>query len=101
MLLTRRDIFLKIEAVSNYSPYAPITCSRHYGRDCMFGPGHETGRLSVQEILAASLDALVFREYLDPAYSVPNTAKLIPADVNEPPWYRRVPGAVLYAKPGE
>jgi len=101
MHLKRRDIFLKIEHVKGYSPYAPILCSRHYGRDCMFNSGHESGRLSAQEILGASLDALVFREYFDPAYSVANTAKLVPADVNEPPWYRRVPGAVLYAKPGE
>lgn len=97
----RRDIFLKIEAVKDYSPYAPLLCARHYGRDCMFNAGHESGRLSAQEILGAGLDALVFREYLDPGYSIPNTAKLIRADANEPPWYRRVPGAVLYAKPGE
>jgi FtsP/CotA-like multicopper oxidase with cupredoxin domain len=49
----------------------------------------------------AALDALVYREYLDPAYTIPNTAPIIAADGNEPPWNRRVPGAVLYAKPGE
>lgn len=47
------------------------------------------------------LDAVTYREYLDSAYTVPQTAPLIPADVNEPPWNRRIPGAVLYAEPGE
>ncbi len=96
-----RDIFLQIETVPAYSPLAPITGSRRYGRDCMFGTGHEYGRLTAGEILAASLDALVYREYLDPNYTIPNTAPIVAADRNEPPWDRRVPGAVLYAKPGE
>ncbi|HYT61597.1 MAG TPA: hypothetical protein VEL06_15575, partial [Haliangiales bacterium] len=97
----RRDLFLKIEPLNSYSPLAPIVCSRHYGRDCMFNPGHESGRTAPKEILGASLDALVYREYLDPNFHFPNTNKLINADVNEPPWNRRVPGAVLYALPGE
>ena len=97
----RRDIFLKIERVAEYSPLAPILCSRHYGRDCMLGPGHESGRIPPDEIMAASLDALVYREYLDPAYTIPNKAKIVEADANEPPWDRRVPGAVIYARPGE
>ena len=101
MEFRRRDIFLKIEPLNGYSPLAPITCARQYGRDCMFGEGHENGRVSPQEIFAASLDALVFREYLDPDYTIPNTKKIIESDVNEPPWNHRVPGAVLYAKPGE
>ena len=42
--------------------------------------------LSADEILASTLDALVYREYLDPHFSIPNKAKLVPADVNEPPW---------------
>jgi hypothetical protein len=70
----RRDIFLKIERLDAYSPLAPILCARHYGRDCMFGPGHELGRLSNEEIMGATVDALVFREYLDPHYTIPNTA---------------------------
>ncbi|MGH9931318.1 MAG: LodA/GoxA family CTQ-dependent oxidase [Pyrinomonadaceae bacterium] len=97
----RRDIYLKIEALNAYSPLAPIVCARHYGRDCMLNPGHEAGRVSPSEIFEASLDALVYREYLDPGYSTPNKAKLVSSDVNEPPWNRRVPGAIIYAKPGE
>jgi FtsP/CotA-like multicopper oxidase with cupredoxin domain len=63
--------------------------------------GHELGRVTRDEIFTTTLDALVFHEYLDPHYTVPNKAKLIQADVNEPPWGNRVPGAVLYAQPGE
>jgi len=96
-----RDVYLKIESISGYSPLAPVICARHYGRDCMFNEGHELGRLTADEIDAAALDALVYREYLDADYSVPKRDKLIHADANEPPWDRRVPGAVLYANPGE
>lgn len=99
--LKRRDIFLKIEPLSGYSPLAPIICARHYGRDCMFGEGHEYGRLTPAEIFGATLDALVYREYLDPDYTIHNTKKIIESDANEPPWDRRVPGTVLYARPGE
>jgi len=101
MEFRRRDIFLKIEPLSSYSPLAPIVCSRRYGRDCMFNPGHEYGRVSPAEILGSTLDALVYREYLDPHFLTPNTAKIVQADVNEPVWNRRIPGAVLFAKPGE
>jgi FtsP/CotA-like multicopper oxidase with cupredoxin domain len=98
---SRRDIFLKIEPLDRYSPLAPVTCARRFGRDCMFNEGHELGRVSPQEIAAATVNAIVYREYLDPDYTVPNTAKLVPADVNEPPWNRRVPGALLWTRPGE
>ena len=98
---TRRHVFLRIEPMSAYSPLAPVVCARKYGRDWMYNPGHELGRLQPGEIQEATLDALVYREYLDPHYTIPNTAKIVPADINEPPWNRRVPGAVLYARPGE
>jgi hypothetical protein len=87
-----RDIFLQIETVLGYSPLAPIIGSRRYGRDCMFGTGHEYGRLSAGEILGASLDTLVYREYLDPHYAIPNTAPIVAADRNEPP-FRPLSGA--------
>ena len=67
----------------------------------MRGPGHEIGRVQPSEIAASTVDALIYREYLDEHYTVPNTAKLVESDVNEPPWYRRIPGAVLYAEPDE
>jgi FtsP/CotA-like multicopper oxidase with cupredoxin domain len=97
----RRDVFLKIERMPGYSPLAPLVGSRSYGRDAMYNAGHEIGRVQPSEIAAATLDALVYREYLDPHFSIPNTAKLVASDINEPPWDRRVPGAVLYAEPGE
>src|SRR5215831_18266839 len=96
-----RDIYLNIEPLDAYSPLAPLTCARRYGRDCMFNEGHEAGRIPADEILAAALDALVYREYRDPHYTLPVTTRLIAADVNEPPWDRRIPGAIIYAKPGE
>src|SRR6266581_4162734 len=99
--MPRRDIYLKIEPIPAYSPLAPILCARRYGRDCMRNPGHEIGRVTAEEIFATTIDALVYREYLDPQYTRPDTAKLVGSDVNEPPWDRRVPGCVLYAEPGE
>ena len=101
MHFRRRDIFLKIESLLSYSPVAPVACARHFGRDCMFNSGHESGRIPAQEILGSTADGLVYREYLDSHYTTPNKAKLIEADVNEPPWDRRIPGCLLYAKPGE
>src|SRR3954471_8146081 len=99
--LTRRDVFLKIERVAGYSPFAPEPCSRRWGRDAMFNVGHELGRVQTGEIIASTLDALVFREYFDTHFTVPNTARIVAADVNEPAWDRRIPGSVLYARPGE
>jgi len=97
----RRDVFLKIEQLLSYSPLAPIVCASRYGRDCMYNTGHEYGRVGADEILNSMLDGLVYREYLDPHFTVPNKSKIVQADVNEPPWNRRIPGCVLYARPGE
>jgi FtsP/CotA-like multicopper oxidase with cupredoxin domain/sugar lactone lactonase YvrE len=96
-----RDIFLQIEPLHDYSPLAPLLCARRYGRDCMLNENHELGRIPAEEILARRLDALVYREYLDADYTIPNMAPIVPSDSMEPPWDRRVPGAVLWAKPGE
>ncbi|WP_372524306.1 LodA/GoxA family CTQ-dependent oxidase [Piscinibacter sp.] len=96
-----RDIFLQIEPLADYSPLAPLLCARRYGRDCQFNEGHELGRIPAEEILEARVDALVYREYLDADYTVPNTAPLVPSDSAEPPWDRRVPSAIIWAKPGE
>src|SRR5580765_8238376 len=98
---SRRDIFLKIEPVTGYSPLAPRPCARRWGRDAMFNPGHELGRVQAGEIVATTLDLLVYHQYFDTHYTRPNTAKIVRADVNEPRWNRRVPGCVLYARPGE
>ena len=96
-----RDYFLQIEPVLSYSPLAPIRCARHYGRDCMRGQGHEIGRVMPEEIFSTTFDALVYRRYHDAAYTVPVTDPLVAADVNEPPWDRRIPGSVLFADVGD
>lgn len=59
----RRDIFLKIEPVADYSPLSPDPCARRWGRDDMFSVGHELGRVQPGEITATTLDALVYHEY--------------------------------------
>src|SRR5258708_17897617 len=89
--MAHHNFFLQIEPVLAYSPLAPIRCARHYGRDCMRGSGHEIGRVTPEEIFGSTFDALVYRRYHDAAYTAPVTDPLVAADVNEPPWDRRVP----------
>ena len=99
-----RDIYLKIERIEEYSPVQPQEKSVppiEYGRDCMRNKGHEDGTIPEAEIAARSLTALVYREYLDPDYLVPKVDKLVHADINEPVFDRRVPGTVIYTRPGE
>ena len=101
-MLKCRDIYLKIERLPGYSPLASDDAERIlFRRDCMYNHGHEDGRIPDSEVALSRLDAIVFREYLDPGYTIPNTAKLINADVNEPAFDRRIPGAVIYTEPGE
>ena len=61
------------------------TCGFEQPPHCAFLP-----RVQADEILASTLDALVYREYLDPHFTIPNTSKIVPSDVNEPVWSRRV-----------
>src|SRR5213076_1571181 len=92
------------EAVPGYSPVEPddhTTPPVQYRRDCMRTPGHEDATVPADEVEARRLTALVYREYLDPGYLIPRPDKLVVADVNEPAFNRRVPGAVLYARPDE
>ena len=97
-----RDIYLKIERIPAYSPVAPDDAEHHkHRRDCMRNPTHEDTHVPHAEVEQRKLDAVVYREYLDPAFTIPNTAPIAPADINEPRYDRRVPGAVLYAGPGE
>ena len=100
--MRRRDVYLKIEKLPAYSPVAPDDAEHHrHRRDCMRHPGHEDGTIPQAEVDRRRLDAVVFREYQDAAYTVPQLAKLIDADINEPRPERRIPGALLYAEPGE
>jgi FtsP/CotA-like multicopper oxidase with cupredoxin domain len=99
-----RDVYLKIETIHHYSPVEPedhAGAPRKYGRDCMYNVGHEDGLIPAGEIEARSLSPLVYREYLDPGFSIPKPDKLIATDINEPIFEHRVPGTVIYCRPGE
>ena len=99
-----RDIYLRIETISGYSPVEPddhVSPPIQYRRDCMRNEGHEDGAISTDEVAARRLTALIYREYLDAQFLFPKPEKLIAADVNEPAFVRRVPGTVIYATPGE
>jgi hypothetical protein len=99
-----RYIYLKIETIHDYSPVEPddhVTSPIKYKRDCMRNAGHEDGTIPPAEVEARRLTALVYREYLDPDFFVPKPDKLILADINEPAFDHRVPGTVIYARPGE
>jgi plastocyanin len=95
------DVYLKIESITNYNPVNPQPKPMQvYRRDCLRGMGHEDGNIPLSEVAARSLTALVYREYLDSAYTIPKPDKLVLADINEPVYYGRVPGTVIYAHPG-
>ncbi|SCY11334.1 Multicopper oxidase with three cupredoxin domains (includes cell division protein FtsP and spore coat protein CotA) [Nitrosospira sp. Nl5] len=97
-----RHIYLKIEAVPNYSPVAPDDAEHHKHRlDCMRNMDHADATIPQSEVDRRSLDALVYREYLDAAYTVLNNTPLIAADINEPRVERRIPGTVIYTQPDE
>lgn len=99
---TIRHIYLKIEEIAGYSPVEPSShAAANYRRDCMYNTGHEDGTIPLSEVNARRLDALIYREYLDPDYLIPKPDKLILADVNEPIYPHRVPGTVIYTRPGE
>lgn len=102
--MATRDIYLKIEPIPNYSPVAPdmhVSPPIVYARDCMRNMGHENGSIPDDEVAARRLTALIYREYLDPQYLIPKPDKLVAADVNEPAFTRRVPGTVIYVRPGD
>src|SRR5918995_76644 len=97
-----RDVYLQIERIPAYSPVAPDEGEHgRYKRDCMRHHGHEDARIPDAEVERRRVDAVVYREYLDSSYTVPNMAKVVEHDVTEPPWDRRIPGCVLYAEPNE
>ena len=52
--------------------------------------GHEDARIPLTEVLRRQVDALVYREYTDATYTTPVTDAIIPEDLTEPPWNRRI-----------
>lgn len=99
--LTERHVYLKIERIEGYSTVKPQDKGGAYGRDCMRNHGHMDGTIPETEIEARSLDAVVYREYLDSGYLIPKPNKLIAADINEPTYTHRVPGTIIYTRPNE
>lgn len=102
--MAERDIYLKIEQIEDYSTVEPDEKAAPpiaYRRDCVRNPGHENGTIPEAEVKARSLTALVYREYLDPGYTLPKVDKIILNDINEPVFDRRIPGTVIYAHPGD
>gem|GEM_PF-1348296 len=100
MAWSEQHVFLKIERMEGYSPVKPLeeeAAQEEFARDCMRNTGHEDGKIPPAEIQARSLDAVIYREYLDSGYIIPKTDKLIAADINEPLYESRVPGTVIYA----
>jgi plastocyanin len=99
-----RNVYLKIETIPGYSPVEPddhVSPPIQYRRDCMRNMGHDDGTIPADEVDARRLTALIYREYLDKHFLVPKPDKLVAADVNEPAFNRRVPGTVIYARPGD
>lgn len=74
-----RNIYLKIEALFDYSPVRPdehVSPPIVYMRDCMFNVGHEDGTIPQDEVNARRLTALIYREYLGAGYLVPKPDKI-------------------------
>ena len=99
---TRRHIFLKIERRPRIQParsrplQPPLgprrdVQHRHTSSDAC-RPARSSPPRSTRSCIASTSI---------PHFTLPNTAKLVTADVNEPAWNRRIPGSVLYARPGE
>jgi len=99
-----RHIYLKIEQIASYNPVNPEpkpAPPRLYQRDCGRNHGHDDGTIPPSEVAARAVSALIYREYLDSAYHIPKPDKIVTADINEPLYYSRVPGTVIYAHPGD
>lgn len=97
-----RDVYLRIETVPAYSPVAPDDAEHdRYRRDCMRTMGHEDTTIPPAEEARRRLDAVVYRRYRDPGFTIPDMSPMVAPDIHEPRWERRVPGTVLYAEPGE
>jgi len=86
-----RNIWLKIERLPRYNPVP-------YGRNIM--EHHGDGTISPQLIERRRVDALIYREYTEDWRETVDR-KIIERDITEPPPAARIPGAVLYAEPGE
>ena len=67
-----RDIYLKIERISDYSPVEPddhVSPPMQYRRDCMRNENHEDGTIPADEVAARRLTALDLPRVPRPAVS--------------------------------
>lgn len=96
-----QDVFLRIERIPNYSPVDPAPGGAFpYKLDCFRRAGHEDGTITQDEADLRSLTAVVYRTYTNDTYSTIDPTPLISTDLSEPPADRRVPGVVIYTRPG-
>ncbi len=97
-----RDIYLKIEEIKGYSPVFPNEDAHGmYRADCFRNEGHEDATIPDAEVEMRKLDALVYREYTDGSYTIVKDEPIVATDSTEPPAYTRVPGTVIYTRPGQ
>ena len=96
-----QNVYLKIEKIYDYSPVDPAPAHTYsYRRDCFRRTSHEDGTITADEVEMKKITAVVFRPYTDETYTTMDTTPIVPADIAEPPVDRRVPGVVIYTKPG-
>jgi len=70
---------LRIEPILAYSPVNPDDDERNpYRRDCLRNMDHEDGTIPDPEVIARTLDALVYREYVDGTYTTPDIRRWWP-----------------------
>ncbi len=96
-----QNVYLKIEPIYRYSPVDPAPDHDYvYRQDCFRRLGHEDGTISMHESRQRMLNAIVYREYTDATFTIPDDRPLIASDISEPPLRRRVPGTIIYTRPG-
>lgn len=96
-----QNVYLKIEKIYDYSPVDPAPGHTYsYRKDCFRRAGHEDGAITADEVEMKKITAVVFRPYTDETYTTMDPSPMVQADIAEPPVDRRVPGVVIYTKPG-
>ena len=96
-----QNIYLKITKIPDYSPVYPDPNSDYpYRVDCFRRAGHEDGTITDDEVQLRKLTAVVYQPYTDETFTDIDESPLIDTDITEPSVERRVPGVVVYTRPG-
>lgn len=96
-----QNVYLKIEKILDYSPVNPAPGHSYtYQRDCFRRAGHEDGTIPNDEAELRKMTAVVYRPYTDNTYTSLDPTPMVAADIAEPPVDRRLPGVVIYTRPG-